>query len=419
MFDLGVVIGELARVPAGADLAAVLARIDRSALNGYELVEVVKATSRQVAHYQAELLASVRETAYCPPGDEASPPERTERPAEYASDEIRLALAITRRAADTLLGLAYELTERLPAVGEALRSGRIDLPKARVLDEETAALPPPVAQEIVGHVLPVAGGLTTGQLRIRLRKLVISADPDAAARRQQQALAMRRVEHGLDPTGTATLAGYHLPPDRAATAAARIDALARAAKRAGDARSMDALRADLFLDILNGEHPTAETPRRGGVELVVPLATLMGLSEQPGAIKGWGPVLAEVARKVADGERDGAWRFSVTGGEAGAVVAHGRLRRRPPAGEAAFVRARDRTCRTPGCRTPAHRCDLDHTRAWEDGGPTTPANLGVLCRHCHGYKHSDGVCVTQPTPGTFVWRTRLGHTYTTGPPAPI
>jgi hypothetical protein len=47
-----------------------------------------------------------------------------------------------------------------------------------------------------------------------------------------------------------------------------------------------------------------------------------------------------------------------------------------------------------------------------------PGNLGVQCRHCHGYKHSKGVSVIQPTPGTFVWRTRLGHTYTTGPPPP-
>ncbi|BCB76776.1 HNH endonuclease signature motif containing protein [Phytohabitans flavus] len=414
MFDADVVIGELAQVPAGAELAAALARVDRALLNGFELVELAKAASRQVAHYQAELLVTARETAYCPPGDEASPPERTDRPDEYAAEEIRFALTLTRRAADTLLGTAYQLVERIPAALEALRSGRIDLAKARVLDDETAALPPHIARRIVDLALPAAGGLTTGQLRARLRTLVITADPEAAALRQREALTRRRVEHGLDPDGNATLAGYHLPPDRAATAAARIDALARAAKRAGDARSMDELRADLYLDILNGDHiPDSPTPGGGGVELVVPLSTLMGLSEQPGEINGWGPVVAEIARKVADGQRDGSWRFSVTDG-GGVLTAHGSMRRRPPARDAAFVKARDKTCRAPGCRTPAHRADLDHTRAWEDGGPTTPANLGVLCRHCHGYKHSRGVSLVQPRPGTFVWRTRLGHTYTTG-----
>jgi len=314
--------------------------------------------------------------------------------------------------------MACQLVERLPAAHEALRSGRIDLAKARVLDEETMSLPESAARQVVDQVLPAAEGLTTGQLRVRLRRLVIAADPVAAARRQREALARRRVEHGLDPDGTATLAGRHLPPDRAATAAARIDALARAAKRAGDARSLDELRADLYLDILNGAHtPTGLAAPAGGVELVVPLSTLAGLSDLPGQLKGWGPVLAEIAAKVADQQRDRSWRFTVVD-DSGAVTAHGPLRRRPAAGVDAFVRARDRTCRAPGCRAPAHRSDLDHTIAWEDGGPTTPANLGVLCRHCHGYKHSRGVTLTQPTPGTFVWHTRLGHTYTTGPAPP-
>jgi len=78
MFDAGVAINELAQVPVGPELAAVLARVDRSALNGYELIEVVKATSRQLAHYQAQLLAAMRESAYGPQGFEDSPVERTD-----------------------------------------------------------------------------------------------------------------------------------------------------------------------------------------------------------------------------------------------------------------------------------------------------------------------------------------------------
>jgi hypothetical protein len=416
VFDVGVTVEELAQLPPGAALAAVLARVDRSVLNGFELVEVAKATQRQVAHYQAELLATVRETAYCPPGDHTSSPERTDLPDEYAADEIRWALTLTRRAADTLLGVAFSLVERLPDVHRSLRSGDIDLPKARVLAEETADLAPPLARRMVELVLPIAGGLTTGQLRARLRRLVIAADPQAAAHRLRRAVTQRRVEHFLDPDGTATLAGRHLPPDRAATAAARIDALARAAKRAGDARTLDELRADLYLGLLNGDAP-ATPPTAGGVEITVPLAALMGVSDEPGHLAGWGPVLAEVARSLAQQQRDRPWRFSVHD-EAGALVGHGRLRRRPSAADAAFVKARDRTCRAPGCRTPAHKADVDHTVAWEDGGPSLPGNLGVLCRHCHRYKHSSGVHVAQPTPGVFIWRTRLGHTYTTRPEPP-
>jgi hypothetical protein len=417
VFDGGVSVEELAQIAPGPELAAVLARLDRSRLNGYELVEVAKATSRQVAHYQAELLATVWESAYCPPGDATSPPERTTTPDEHAADEIRWALTLTRRAADTLLGTAYQLVEVLPMVREALRSGVIDLFKARVLADETTGLPQHTARLVVEAILPAAGGLTTGQLRARLRKLIVTADPDAAARRHAEAITRRRVEHGLDPDGTAILTGRHLPPQRAATAAARIDALARAAKRAGAPRTLDQLRADLYLDVLNGDHIVTSPAGAGGVEVVVPLSTLMGLSQDPGHVKGWGPVLAEIARKVVDGQRDRSWRFSAYD-DHGALVAHGPLRRRPSARDAAFVKARDRSCRAPGCRTPATQADLDHTIAWEDGGSTTPSNLGVLCRHCHGYKHSNGVQLRQPTPGTFVWRSRLGHTYTTRPEPP-
>ncbi|MEJ3749181.1 HNH endonuclease signature motif containing protein [Actinomycetes bacterium KLBMP 9797] len=111
------------------------------------------------------------------------------------------------------------------------------------------------------------------------------------------------------------------------------------------------------------------------------------------------------------------WRFSVYD-HTGCLIQHGRLRRRPSAEDAAFVKARDRTCRAPGCRTPAHRADLDHTVDWAKGGFTVPANLGVLCRRHHRFKDHHGVRLTQPTPGTFVWRTRLGRTYQVKPQPP-
>lgn len=55
VFDVGMTAEELAEMPPGPELAAVLARVDGSRLNGFELVELAKATSRQVAHYQGEL----------------------------------------------------------------------------------------------------------------------------------------------------------------------------------------------------------------------------------------------------------------------------------------------------------------------------------------------------------------------------
>jgi hypothetical protein len=51
-----------------------------------------------------------------------------------------------------------------------------------------------------------------------------------------------------------------------------------------------------------------------------------------------------------------------------------------PSGKLAeFVRARDLTCRAPGCDRPAVDCDMDHTTPHRDGGATHASNLKCLC----------------------------------------
>ncbi len=66
-------------------------------------------------------------------------------------------------------------------------------------------------------------------------------------------------------------------------------------------------------------------------------------------------------------------------------------RYRPSAGLDRAVRARDVTCRFPGCRRSADSAgtDLDHTVPWPQG-PTAAANLAVLCRRHHRLKHTPG-----------------------------
>ncbi|WP_281901613.1 HNH endonuclease signature motif containing protein, partial [Phytohabitans aurantiacus] len=162
--------------------------------------------------------------------------------------------------------------------------------------------------------------------------------------------------------------------------------------------------------------PTRATtgPVRGGVELTVPLSTLMGLTELPGELAGWGPVIADIARQVAEQQRRGRWRFTVHDGN---TLYTGVTRRRPTADLADYISARDRTCRAPGCRVPAHRADIDHIRDWAHGGPTEERNLGTLCRHDHGLKHHGHWEYHQIAPGVFQRRTALGHTYLV-PPEP-
>lgn len=60
----------------------------------------------------------------------------------------------------------------------------------------------------------------------------------------------------------------------------------------------------------------------------MPLTTLMSLTRLPGELNGFGPVVADVARQVAQQHRDGLWRFSVYS-EVGDLVCHGTTTARP------------------------------------------------------------------------------------------
>ncbi|MGZ5379112.1 MAG: hypothetical protein ACXWD8_14160, partial [Mycobacterium sp.] len=89
---------------------------------------------------------------------------------------------------------------------------------------------------------------------------------------------------------------------------------------------------------------------------------------------------------------------------------------RPSAGLARFVRARDLTCRFPGCTAPAQFCDIDHVIP-HPLGPTHPSNLACLCRKHHLLKTfwaGDWELELLPD-GAAVWTSPTGRTYTTYP----
>lgn len=385
----------------GVQLGSALAAVDRSTLDGDSLLEVLIAQSRQLAHEQARLLADLVAVADAVPVP------------EFAPMEIGAALTWTRQAASAQLALAQDIVQRLPMVHDALLRGDLDLPKARVIADGVASLDVASARQVASTILPDASTLTTGQLRARLSKLVIAVDPDAAAVRHRLRVTGRRIVLQPDQDSCASLCAFDLPAADAVAASNRLNELAHAAKRAGDSRTMDQLRADTFLDLLLGR--THHGDRRGGVELVGSLETLTNLADAPGDIAGYGPVIADIARQIASQQRQAQWTFRIT--DKGHVY-HGVTRRRPSAAMAREVNGRDRTCRAPGCRVPAHRADLDHTLAWELGGPTVPGNLGVLCRHHHRAKHEGGWHLHQPRPGHFVWHSPLGHRYKISPEPP-
>jgi dihydroneopterin aldolase len=393
-------------------LAAVLATTDRTRLTGYDLVTLLRARWRMISHLMAEAYADMAEIAHChPDGDSV---ERLDFPDTEMVDEIRTALSLTRRAADAELGYALDFCRRLPDVWAALAAGEIDVRKAKVISDETITLDETIAREVAGQVLDKAPNWTTGQLRVRLRRLAAEADPDSVREQYEHGLEDRHVVVDANPDGTGNIAGWSLPADRVAEARDRIQQIARTLKTADEVRTMDQLRADVFLDLLCGtEHQEGNGSRKGVVDIRVDLETLAGLTDTPGEIPGYGPVIADIARQIAT-EHGTQWQITLTHHNQPIWV--GTTRRRPTTEITRRVRARYPTCVFPGCRITAKDCHLDHNIPISEGGPTREDLLCPLCEYDHHHNRHNGWKPKRLPNGQYQWTSPLGHVYITEHP---
>lgn len=296
---------------------------------------------------------------------------------KYLADELAAALTTSVRAGEALAGFVSGLMA-LPATLAALRSGKIDRVRANVIVDELSWLDPARAAAVEQLIIGAAPGQTAGQLRHRVRRAVLAADPAAAERRRQERQRAARVDLFDEQSGTAALSGRDLPTAAALAADASIDASARARKAAGSPATLSQLRAAIFLARLSGqdvavmldailgtgdssENPTSASAdstdhaaagsgsgdpatagaagepdglaMRGSVHLTVPLTTWLGMSEAPGEVEGFGPAGGSVCRDLAGLIAAGGkprWCVTLTDAE-GRAVAHGCARCPPPA----------------------------------------------------------------------------------------
>jgi hypothetical protein len=255
-----VATGRIAELlPAGPDLAGWLAISQVDELEEGALAGVAAAYRRLASWAQAGELAAVAQLAS---RSAASDPrvgiDDHGRPSRIPADaygQVSLALTMSQSGASWWTDLAVTLRWRLTATGAALRDGTIDLARARAIADATAVLDDEKAQAVEAKVLPKAADQTTGQLRAALRRAVISADPEGAERRREEAERQAKVMLYPDAEGTASLSGQRLPGIRAAAAMARITALARALKASGADGGIDLLRAKVYLGLLLGTLP--------------------------------------------------------------------------------------------------------------------------------------------------------------------
>jgi hypothetical protein len=400
-------------------LAGALYRIDRSRLSGFDRVSLLKARARQIAHDQAELLADIEAVSEAV-GELSNTPEGeldVFSIFDTTASEISTALSLTRRASEVQTDLALTLRQRLPQVWAALHEGVIDLPRARVLSDQTSHLPEELARQVCDTALEKASSQTTGQLRARIQRLIITADPAAAKDRYEQALTERKLVCEPTDAGTTNILGLDLPADRANQAMCRVNRMAKKAKRKGDRRPIDQIRADIFLDLLcgNGQQAEGSGSDQGVVDIRVDLSTLLGLAEDPGEIPGYGPVIADVTRQVIANADQAEWRFGIT--HLDQLIDLVTTKRRPSKAQKGLIRVQDPECVFPTCRQDSNHCDIDHTLPWAQHHHTTVTQLDPLCPH-HNLGKEHGWKLKKIQPNTYIWTSPLGHTYQVGPDPP-
>lgn len=216
------------------------------------------------------------------------------------------------------------------------------------------------------------------------------ADAECAEREAERAYQLRRlhvsptlggmvrVDGDLDPeSGQLLLSALH----------AVMDAEARSVEGSAGVRATAAQRrADAIAEICRSYLARTDRPEIAGerphVLLTVDLEVLERRS--PGRCElAVGPINPEQARRLAC---DAGLVRAITAGRSELLD----LGRRTPVVPAALRRAlglRDGGCRFPGCGRPPDWCDAHHVVHWADGGPTSLANLVLLCRPHHRMVH--------------------------------
>ena len=369
--------------PAGRDAEAV------------DLLDELESLKNTVAAAQARLAVALKATRV---------EERAHLPAPLRERGIGAEVALARRESPHRggihLGLAVVVCRELPHTLGAMEAGWCSEWRALQIAQRTACLS--LADRRAIDAALMADRSTTegwGERRFRAEvdRRAYAADPAAAVARHRKAVGERHTSLRPAADGMVRLSAL-LPLSEGVSVHATLSRRAAdAARAAGDERTRGQVMADALVTRALSETSTDGTPVVPvAVQVTVSDAVLLNLPGEQGDQAGWvgAPGVGPVP-PCADDVRDLVARAHAEGlaslrrlyvDPAGQLVAMDSQARTFPAGLAAFLEARDRTCRTPWCDAPVrHR---DHVVAHADGGATNAVNGQGLCEGCNHAKES-------------------------------
>ncbi|SFN98964.1 HNH endonuclease signature motif containing protein, partial [Mycetocola miduiensis] len=336
--------------------------------------------------------------------------------------EVAGVLRIPEVTAGRLIDDSAVLMDRLPATLAALREGEISLRHARVIVDQVATLDDERTLALEQAAVPFAMKLTVSKFSQKARVLRERIDAESITERRVKSAKDRRVEFLPARDGMAWLNLYTTAPEATALYTA-IRAAAMRLQTTTETCTLTQLGADVCADALaaglagdTSESPVSTTAFdriQPTVFVTVPALTLLGESDEPGDLAGYGPIDPETARKLAG--RSKTWYRLLTDPESGALLSLGRTRYTPTKQMRDYLVLRDGTCRWEGCNRQATHCEIDHTEAWEFGGPTDCDNLSHVCPKHHRMKHQTTWTAKQLPGGVIRWTSPDGRSYVTEP----
>lgn len=323
--------------------------------------------------------------------------------------EVACVLTIGERAAGALLAQAHALTTTLPLTLSALQAGSISWQHARAMIDEASCLDPVGAAALEAHFLdpeapnPARGcplvELPASRFRNKARTWRERHHAESIERRHAKGVLDRRVEYTPDQDGMAWLSVY-LPADTANGIWNRTTAVARGLQGSDESRTLPQLRADVLAAALlstgsgdglkSGHVPSL----RAQVLVTVPVFSLLGVTDEPAMLDGYGPIPPSVARGLVANGADSFYRVLVDPRD-GAPLEIGRTSYRLTKAMRIWLRLRDGKCPFPGCSNHSLDNEADHLLAWHKGGTTGVSNLGQPCPKHHRLKHAS---TWTPTP---------------------
>ena len=335
--------------------------------------------------------------------------------------EVGAALRIGQSLAASRLRYARAMRERLPQVGEVFKAGDIDYRVFTTIVYRSDLITDPDVLTTVDAQLAANvarwPSMSQGRLGAQVDKIVARADADAVRRRTEQQ-ADREIWIGAEQDGLSQIIGALFTVDAHALDT-RLNALADTVC-AHDPRTKQQCRADALgalaagadrlgcrcgrRDCAAGNRPA---PSPVTIHVIASQDTLNG-GQAPGCeLSADGLITPELITELA---KSAKLVPLIHPGDAAPEPGY-----TPSKALADFVRARDLTCRWPGCDVPAINCQLDHTIPHAQGGPTHAGNLKCYCPTHHLLKTFWGWQEQQLPDGTLILGSPAGHTYVTTP----